>query len=264
MRRDRSGRSRPVTGEPSNRATRPDGRNSVDRSVTSASPAASDARPPKPLDLENIALQQAAGRAWLIDHYAVSRETLARLDAYVAMLTDWQTRMNLVAPSTLGDVWRRHVADSLSLERLLPEFSQAVDLGSGGGLPALVIAACRPESAVDMVESSRKKAAFLAAARTEMGVMGTVHPVRIETAGQVLGRAEVVTARALASLDDLLAMVAPHISRETRCFFQKGRSHEQEIAAATANWRFTMIIHESQVEADSVILEVAAIARRQG
>ncbi|MCE7030398.1 16S rRNA (guanine(527)-N(7))-methyltransferase RsmG [Jiella avicenniae] len=189
---------------------------------------------------------------------------MERLDVYVAMLTDWQTRMNLVAPSTLGDVWRRHVADSLSLERLLPEFARSVDLGSGGGLPALVIAACRPDRAVDMVESSRKKAAFLAAACAEMGVTGSVHPIRIETAGAVLGRAEVVTARALASLDDLLAMVAPHISRETPCFFQKGRSHEQEIAAATANWKFTMVIHESQVEADSVILEVAGITRRQG
>ena len=230
----------------------------------SASPLATEARRSKRLDLAAIAAQQAAGRAWLLDHFAVSRETMARLDVFVAQLTDWQTRMNLVAPSTLGDVWRRHIADSLSLERLLPEFSQAVDLGSGGGLPALVVAACRPGRPVDMVESSQKKAGFLASARAEMGVTGTVHPVRIEAAGAVLGRAEIVTARALAPLDDLLTLVAPHISRETRCFFQKGRSHEQEITAAAANWKFTMVIHGSQVEADSVILEVAEIAPRHG
>lgn len=221
-------------------------------------------RRPKPLDLADIAVQQAAGRAWFAETFAVSRETMARLDTFVAMLTDWQTRMNLVSPATLGDVWRRHIGDSLSLERLLPAFSQAVDLGSGGGLPGLIIAAYRPGCAVDLVESSQKKAAFLSAAQAEMGLAGAVHPVRIEAAGGVLGKAEVVTARALAPLDDLLAMVAPHISRETRCFFQKGRSHEQEIAAAAANWKFTMVIHESQVEADSVILEVAEIKARGG
>ncbi|MCD2472787.1 16S rRNA (guanine(527)-N(7))-methyltransferase RsmG [Jiella sp. MQZ9-1] len=187
---------------------------------------------------------------------------MQRLDIYVRLLTEWQARFNLVAPSTIGDVWRRHVADAMSLEARLPKFSQVVDLGSGGGLPALVIAACRPDAAVDMVESSHKKAAFLAAAQREMGVTGRVHPIRIETAGARIARADIVTARALAPLADLLAMVAPHISRETRCFFAKGRSHEQEIDAATAHWRFTMLIHRSALEDDSVILELADLAAR--
>ena len=214
---------------------------------------------PSPAD---VAAQQTAGRAWFETEFPVSRETMARLDIYVRLLTEWQTRINLVAPSTLGDVWRRHIADAMSVEQDLPVFEQAIDLGSGAGFPALVIAACRPESAVDMVESTNKKAAFLAAAQREMGVRGRVHVKRIESAGEFLARADIVTARALAPLNDLLAMVAPHVSRETRCFFPKGRSHEQEIADAAANWRFTMVIHVSKVETDSVLLEVADITAR--
>ncbi|ORE92046.1 16S rRNA (guanine(527)-N(7))-methyltransferase RsmG [Aurantimonas sp. 22II-16-19i] len=218
------------------------------------------AAPPSAAD---IAAQQAAGRAWFVEAFPVSRETMARLDGYVRLLTEWQARINLVAPSTLGDVWRRHVADAMGLDALLPDFGQAVDLGSGAGFPALVVAACRPSGAMDMVESSHKKAAFLATVLRELGLKGRAHPVRIEAAGDVLARADVITARALAPLDDLLAMVAPHVSRETRCFFPKGRSHEQEIAAAAANWQFTMVIHDSKVEADSVVLEVAGIEPRR-
>lgn len=273
MPRDRSGRQRPSAGDGGVRdgAVRDAGQGGrvppVARDMSASPPVAplvTEERQPKLLNLEAIAAQQAAGRAWFAENTPVSRETLARLDGYVGLLTDWQTRMNLVAPSTLGDVWRRHIADSISVERLLPTFSRAVDLGSGGGLPALIVAACRPNCSVDMVESSQKKARFLTAAKAEMGVTGEVHPIRIEAAGQILAKADIVTARALAPLDDLMAMVHPHISRETRCFFQKGRSHEQEIAAATANWKFTMVIHGSQVEADSVILEVADIAPRRG
>ncbi len=267
MRRERTGRQRPTarseTGYEAREGRMPSVGADKQQPARAFHVLAPD-RPPKPLDLAGIASQQSEGRAWFVENHPVSRETLERLDIFVGLLTEWQSRMNLVAPSTLGDVWRRHIADSLSLGRLLPSFSQAVDLGSGGGLPALVVGACRPECAVDLVESSQKKARFLAAAQAQMGLKGAVHPIRIETAGAALSRAEIVTARALAPLDALLAMVAPHISRETRCFFQKGRSHEQEIAAATANWKFTMVIHGSQVEADSVILEVADIAPRRG
>ncbi|MBP0616448.1 16S rRNA (guanine(527)-N(7))-methyltransferase RsmG [Jiella mangrovi] len=235
-------------GEHESTVLRPKHRPKQDKDTKRTAPSAAE-----------IAAQQAAGRTWFLSEFDVSRETMARLDVFVRLLTEWQARINLVAPATLGDVWRRHIADAMNLEKHLPAFSKAVDLGSGGGLPALVVAACRPQSVVDMVESSHKKAAFLAAAQREMGLTGRAHPVRIETAGQILAGADIVTARALAPLGDLLQMVAPHVSRETRCFFPKGRSHEQEIAAASAHWRFTMIIHVSEVEADSVVLEVADI-----
>ena len=100
------------------------------------------AKAPLPSAAE-LAADQAAGRAWFERSFDVSRETMQRLDIFVQLLTEWQQRINLIAPSTLGDVWKRHVADAMSLEKHLPPFEQSVDLGSGAGIPALVVAACR-------------------------------------------------------------------------------------------------------------------------
>ena len=208
---------------------------------------------------EAVREAQAAGRQRFVDGHDVSRETLQRLDGYVALLTAWQARINLVAPATLGEAWERHVADSLYLERLLPTFSRSVDLGSGGGLPGLVIACARPDCVVDLVESNAKKAAFLRAVQRELGLQGMVHTARIEACGSVLAGAEIVTARALAPLTELLALVAPHLAPQARCFFQKGRGHEQEINAATAHWRFDMVKHASSLDDGSVVLEISAI-----
>ncbi len=175
------------------------------------------------------------------------------------MLTDWQTRMNLVAPSTLATVWERHIADSLQLEAFLPPFETGADLGSGGGLPGIVIAIMRPEAKVHLVESVGKKATFLRAVADELGLNTHVHARRIEASGHALRQSEVVTARAVASLDRLLGLVSPHISAETRCFFAKGASHEVEIAAARERWSFELKTHGSQLVEGSVILELSAV-----
>ena len=215
---------------------------------------------PKPTQ-EAVREAQAAGRALFLESRNVSRETLERLDRFVALLTEWQARINLVAPATLGEVWERHIADSLALEGLLPAFERAVDLGSGGGLPGLIVAAVRVESGavVDLVESSAKKAAFLRTVQRDLGLGGTVHAERIERCGATLTAADIVTARALAPLDTLCGLVAPHLKPGARCFFQKGRSHEQEIEAATAHWRFTMLKHVAGAGDGSVVLELSAI-----
>ncbi|MER0236542.1 16S rRNA (guanine(527)-N(7))-methyltransferase RsmG [Fulvimarina sp. MAC8] len=202
---------------------------------------------------------QAEDRERFTARFDVSRETLDGLDRYVALLTDWQTRMNLVAPSTLATVWERHIADSLQLEALLPPFETCSDLGSGGGLPGIVIAIMRTDSKVHLVESVGKKATFLRAVADDLGLNTHVHARRIESSGHALRQSEVVTARALASLDKLCGLVSPHISTETRCFFAKGASHEAEIAAARELWSFDLKIHDSQLAEGSVILELAAI-----
>ena len=213
---------------------------------------------PKPTAVREA---QAAGRARFLEAHNVSRETLERLDRFVVLLTEWQARINLVAPATLGEVWDRHIGDSLVLERLLPPFERAIDLGSGGGLPGLIVAAARvgDGGVVDLVESNGKKAAFLRTVQRELGLPGTVHAARIETCGVAIAAADVVTARALAALDELCGLVGPHLKRGARCFFQKGRSHEQEIAAATAHWRFTMLRHPTGLADDSVVLELAGV-----
>jgi 16S rRNA (guanine527-N7)-methyltransferase len=219
-------------------------------------------RRPKRLSGQELAGLLAQDRERVLQQFAVSRETLECLDRYVDLLVTWQARVNLVAESTNGEVWTRHVADSLSFERRLPPFQRAVDLGSGAGFPALVIAAARPGATVDLIESNAKKAAFLRTVQRETGLGGTVHAARIEDCGAALASADIVTARALASLDQLLGFVAPYIAPSARCFFAKGRSHEQEINAATAHWRFSMVKHESELEDGSVVLEIGDIAPR--
>ena len=219
-------------------------------------------RPSARPSLAAVTEAQETGRARFAERDDVSRETLAGLDRFVALLTEWQARMNLVAPSSLGEVWERHIADSLELEALLPPFTRCADLGSGGGLPAIVVGICRSGASLDLVESSAKKCAFLRAAMRETGVSGSVHCQRIEESGDVIAAAEIVTARALAPLSGLLAFVAPHLAPGARCFFQKGRNHEQEIKDAAAHWHFAMVKHESRLEDGSVVLDIADISPR--
>ncbi|MCK5931952.1 MAG: 16S rRNA (guanine(527)-N(7))-methyltransferase RsmG [Fulvimarina manganoxydans] len=219
-------------------------------------------RKPASRDPRAVADAQRAGRAAFLDRFGVSRETEERLDRYVALLTEWQSRINLIAPATLSVVWERHIADSLQLEQFLPPFQRCADLGSGGGLPGLVIAIQRPGAHVDLVESNGKKAAFLRTVMRELGLSGAVHAERIEAVGPVLSSADVVTARALASLSELLAMVEPHVKPEAKCFFAKGETHGEEIEAASALWRFEMVKHDSILKDGSVVLELGAIERR--
>lgn len=207
--------------------------------------------------------RRASDRAAVLAGHAVSRETTEGLDRFVALLDEWQARTNLVAPSTLPELWTRHIADSLQFHRLAPSAETWVDLGSGGGFPGIVVGTARasdPQFELHLVESNAKKAAFLRAAQRLNRIPGAVHPVRIEAAGTVISRADVVSARALASLNDLLRMVAPHLRPDARCLFAKGRGHEQEIADASAHWRFRVLKHESDVEEGSVILEIDDIA----
>lgn len=180
--------------------------------------------------------------------FGVSRETLARLKTYAELLETWQKTINLVAPSTLGDVWHRHMADSAQLLVLAPAgATKWVDLGSGAGFPGLVLAlmlADRPGSRVALVESDVRKCAFLGEVvrKTGIGQLITVEIVtgRIENASTQAkcGIPEVITARALAPLERLLELSAPLFGPETVALYQKGRDVGLELDAAAKNWRF--------------------------
>ncbi|KAB0679356.1 16S rRNA (guanine(527)-N(7))-methyltransferase RsmG [Aureimonas leprariae] len=207
------------------------------------------------------------GRDVVLAAFDVSRETRARLDAYVRLLGQWQRTTNLVADATMPEVWERHVADSLQFRPLCQPAKRWVDLGSGGGFPGLVTAilvADEGDAHVDLVESNGKKAAFLRTVIRELGLPATVHAIRIEAAGEVLAWADAVSARALASLGALLGMVAGRIGPQVPCFFAKGRSHGEEIVDASRRWRFTLREHPSRVAAEAAILEVADIRPRTG
>lgn len=204
----------------------------------------------------------AVGRAALLARRDVSRETVAALDAMVALLLEWQTKTNLVAPSTLPDLWSRHIEDSCLVFDVASEPRRWADLGSGAGFPGLILAILlkgRAGTHVDLIESNAKKAAFLRSVIRATGVTATVHAERIEACGDVLASVDAVSARALASLDTLLGFVHGRIRPEIPCYFSKGRHHGEEIVDASQHWRFTMVQHSSQVEDGSVLLELRDI-----
>lgn len=197
---------------------------------------------------------------------SVSRETEERLRLYVSLLVRWQASQNLVAPATLPDVWRRHVADSLQSLEALPQARHWVDLGSGAGFPGLVTAIClaeRGEGRVHLVESNRGKAAFLRAVLRETGGRGEVHAERIESFTQRFdGPVEAVSARALAPLSVLLDLAEPLLRRGAVAVFHKGQDFAAEVAFTTQSWALTLVERNSRIDPAGRLLVVTEARRR--
>jgi 16S rRNA (guanine527-N7)-methyltransferase len=196
----------------------------------------------------------------------VSAETAQRLDAFVALLLQWQKKTNLVAKSTLPEIWTRHVADSLQLMALAPSASVWVDLGSGGGFPGLVIACAIAERVgvcVHLVESNGKKAAFLREAARVSRAPAVVHAQRADDFVQRFAeRADVVTARALAPLSQLVDLAAPLLQRGATGLFPKGEDAEAELAAAKKRWRLQATLVPSKTSAAGRIVVIHSAERR--
>lgn len=196
---------------------------------------------------------------------SVSRETFDSVVAFEALFRKWAVRINLVAPSTLDEVWQRHILDSAQIPRLAPDALRWVDVGSGGGFPGAIIALMlkdRPGAAIDLVESNGKKAAFLRTSLAELGAPARVHAKRIEETYGVVRDPEVVTARALAPLAKLLELTEPWLTSGARAFFHKGRDYRSEVEESSAVWVYDLLKHSSQIDANSVILEISNLRRR--
>ncbi|MBP2293885.1 16S rRNA (guanine(527)-N(7))-methyltransferase RsmG [Azospirillum rugosum] len=189
----------------------------------------------------------------------VSRETLDRLAAYDATLRKWQPKINLVGPSTLPDAWRRHFLDSAQLFPLIPESARVlVDLGSGAGFPGLVLAIMGvPE--VHLVESDARKCAFLREAARAANAKITVHNKRIEAVTGI--EADVVTARALAPLSELLAWAHPFIGNRGATLFPKGQNVAEELTDTTKYWKMRTERFDSRTDPTGTILRVSGIDR---
>jgi len=208
--------------------------------------------------------------------FKVSRETLARLNLYESELRRWQARINLVAPASLPNVWHRHFADSAQLLPLIPPNTRTlVDLGSGGGFPGLVLAillageaeaAGRDPLGVTLVESDQRKCAFLREVARRAGVAVDILSIRIENPEtQVkLPRVGVVTARALAPLDRLLALAFPLFSAETTGLFLKGQGVQPEIDAARSKWSFDVTLVPSVTASDAGITVIRNLKTLSG
>lgn len=200
-----------------------------------------------------------------INGQSVSRETQDRLKLFVELFKKWNNTTNLVAPSTLNELWSRHVADSAQIFQLSPNPKKWVDLGSGGGFPGVITAiflAEHNEGWVDLVESNNKKAAFLRIALKETGARGQVHPVRIEKAPDLIEHADAISARALADLDLLFDYIHPWAvkNQNLRAYLNKGRDYDSEVQKAHSRWQFDLVKHRSAIEADSVVLEISNLA----
>lgn len=198
--------------------------------------------------------------AGLAELVPVSRETLDRLRAYLDLLVRWQETINLVAASTLIDPWRRHVLDSAQLMAFWPEGARVlVDLGSGAGFPGLVLAIMgAPE--VHLIERDRRKAAFLREAARATGCPSvTVHACGIGVVPAF--KTDVITARALSPLPDLLAHAARFATPGTVCLFLKGRRVEAELTDARRGWMMELSQRPSLSDAEGRILIIRGFRR---
>jgi len=185
---------------------------------------------------------------------------LERLEGFAALLTKWQRAINLVAPDSLPDLWRRHMLDSAVLYPLIPhEARTLVDLGSGAGFPGMVLAIMGvPE--VHLLESDTRKCAFLTeAARLFAPGRVKVHRGRIEAAPPIA--ANVVTARALAELPGLLAYAARFLKPDGICLFLKGRRVEDELTLAGQTWTMAADRLPNPAESGGIILRIKGLAR---
>jgi len=213
-----------------------------------------------------VAQPDPSDRAGALTLTPVSRETAARLDRFVAVLLDWQQHTNLIAPSTVPNLWTRHIADSLQLLALAPEAQIWVDLGSGGGFPGLVIAcalADTPGAQIHLVESTQKKAAFLREATQATRAPAVIHAERIaDFVKHAPQRIDIVTARALAPLPKLLAEAYPLLKTPARGLFPKGQDVAIELTEAAKCWNVQVTLAPSRTDPRSRIIVLDAIEPR--
>jgi 16S rRNA (guanine527-N7)-methyltransferase len=221
---------------------------------------------PRPL-ADSLAATIAADRTSALALLDVSRETLERLEAFVAFFLQRQEVQNLVSAASVAEVWSRHVIDSLQLQSVLPEARTWVDIGSGAGFPGVVLAcalADLPGAHVDMIESHQRKAAFLAEAIERIGLPARVHVDRIE---KLLPGwrpiPDAVTARAVASLDKLLTWTAPLLQKGAKGVFPKGQHVASELTEASKSWRIDLRRVPSVTRPDATILVIDSVSRRK-
>jgi 16S rRNA (guanine527-N7)-methyltransferase len=194
----------------------------------------------------------------------VSRETVDNLCGFEELFRKWSKAINLASPSTLDQLWERHVVDSAQLFDMAPNAENWLDLGSGGGFPGVVLAILlkeRPGGRIDLVESNGKKAAFLRTAIGQFSAPGTVHAARIDAVWTKIRNPQIITARALASLSELFVLAEPWLTTGATALFQKGRDYRREIEESRYAWKFDLLERASVVDKDSVVLQVSNLRR---
>ncbi len=196
--------------------------------------------------------------------FDVSRETISKLSQYERQLTKWNQRINLISPSTMPEIWHRHFADSAQLLKQIPVTAKKMlDIGSGAGFPALVLAIIAQESLPDLkftlVESDQRKCAFLLNISHLLALSVDIQSQRVEDFENQ--KFDVISARALASLSDLLEMTEPFCNKTTICLFPKGMRYESELTEARKIWHIKEQQIPSLTDNSAVILRIESFSR---
>lgn len=199
--------------------------------------------------------------------YDVSRETLLKLRAYEASLKEWQNKFNLVSNSSLEDAWNRHFIDSMQLFKYIPKSAKSLyDFGSGAGFPGMVLAIMASEKTpylkVSLIESINKKTLYLKHVSEICSTNVEIFNQRIESLPK--NKVDVVTSRAMTSLNDLLSYAYPFCKTDTVCIFPKGKKHQEEIDEARKHWQFDCQTNPSETSTEGVILVITKLAKLKG
>lgn len=196
-------------------------------------------------------------RVWIRDRYGVSRET--RLAAFVDMLRDEAGKQNLIAPSTLEQVWARHIVDSAQLLAHAPDDGVWLDIGSGAGLPGLVVGLLR-DAPAELVEPRKLRTDFLSRVAMELGLDNVA--VRTDKIERTKGAAAVISARAVAQLPDLFRIAAHRSTSSTVWVLPKGRNAQSEVAEARRKWHGSFHVEPSITAPDSLIVVAKGVRPR--
>ena len=192
----------------------------------------------------------------------VSRETFSKLEAFADLVRKWNPKINLVSKNSLDDLWQRHILDSVQVFELAEGEGHWVDLGSGGGFPGIVVAILNQEAQtfqVTMVESDQRKCAFLRTAIRELGLTALVKTERIEQLDGL--KADILSARALADLTQLLDFTDIHLNPDGTALFPKGQNWQSEDSDAKKVWTYALEAIESKTNPAAAILKIKDIAR---
>ena len=191
--------------------------------------------------------------------YNVSRETMEKIECYVNHLLEWQTRLNLIGNSTIASIWSRHILDSLQLVTHIPrDFKALIDIGTGAGLPGFVLAIYFADQSkeVYLVDSNKKKCSFLDFVSVKCDVPVVVLPERIESLSiKDKVRADIITARAFSSIENIINLSKPYTKRQTKYLLQRGATAKDELSKLNISSIVNMVYHKSILDEESYILD---------
>jgi 16S rRNA (guanine527-N7)-methyltransferase len=200
-----------------------------------------------------------------IEKIDVSRKTYTDLETFQNMVLEWNNKFNLISKSSAEDIWNRHILDSLQLLKFISNKAEKLyDFGSGAGFPGMVLAIATkdifPNLKVSLMESIRKKTTFLNEVKTKLNLDVDIYNERVENLE--LTKADIITSRAMASLEKLLNYAYPFCKKETELLFLKGKTWEDEIKTALIKWKFDYESFESITDKDGKILFIKNIRRK--